>query len=103
MKRFRGPRSPINYGNFVLFCNTGRFVYRMLQLDIRVLETHNTAKLTETTEQERKRSFVISGAITVFGKKKEHSLHEYANLHVQFMCSVVKTEAYQGLISKTCY
>jgi len=33
-----------------------------------MLETQNTVKLTETTEQERKRSFVISGAVTVFGK-----------------------------------
>jgi hypothetical protein len=34
-----------------------------------MLEAKNTAKLAEVTKQKRKRSFVISGAVTVFGKK----------------------------------
>ena len=33
-----------------------------------MLQTQNSAKLTETTEQERKRSFVISAVVTAFGK-----------------------------------
>jgi hypothetical protein len=36
---------------------------------IRMLETQIIANLTETREQERKRSFVISGPVTVFGEK----------------------------------